>query len=347
MLSEYSARRRVFWTTTGVTAVLCLPWLGPMLQKLLTSVQGLTEDKPLMRYSHDMSEALPEAGRLLFGGEHFTWLLVMVLAAVGAVLLVKSKRRLGRLVAIAIGVSIVAELHILWQLQQAKGIMYVDVRHYIWLAPVLAIGIAALPRTIPAGVVLVLQLWTAVVLVAQTPKPDIRAATDYVAQHATGPEHAIGFLPAPWYQPLVEYYLLGTCPGLVHGRSHEGWWSTADCTQYEKPRPGTLYGFPPTPERMHWSMRRQEVKFLWVIDIRDHRFGLPTPPTDPQERYHCWSEKEPALIRRKHFGEWVTVSLYDARYLQAAPKPPAEQPNAVIRTVTSAQAWELQCDAVP
>ena len=43
--------RRGFWRTTATTAVLCLPWVGVMLEKLATSVEGLTEDKPIMRYS--------------------------------------------------------------------------------------------------------------------------------------------------------------------------------------------------------------------------------------------------------------------------------------------------------
>lgn len=336
--------RRRFVDTTAICALLCLPWVGALLDKLLVSVQGLREDSPLMRYSHDTGEATTEALRVLLGS---AWWSTLALVVAGALLLWRrgpAARRLGTLIAIAAGVGLVAELHIVWQLQRSKGILYVDVRHYIYLAPLLLIGVATLPRHVAAALVLVLQLWTSVPMVVSLEKPDVRSAVAWITRYADSPAHGVAFLPAPWYQPIVERYLTGICPGLVHGRSHEGWWKLDDCYQSDVPIPGALYGFPPDPDRLYASLRREELLFVWVIDIRDHRFGLPVPPTEPQERFHCWpAAQDGAVLERREFGPWVTVTLLDARRLRDGGPPPPARPPGPARTVTAAQAWELDC----
>ncbi|MFT7626209.1 MAG: hypothetical protein ACI9WU_005404, partial [Myxococcota bacterium] len=221
-----------------------------------------------------------------------------------------------------------------------KGIVYVDVRHYLYLAPVLLVGAATLPRSLGAAV-LVLQLATSVPLVS-TDKPDVRSAMAYVRKHATGPEHGVGYLPAPWYEPLVEFYLTGACERLVHAHSREGWWSLDNCFYSEFPVEGAIYGYPPSAERFRQAAERTQLDFLWMVEIQDHRFGLRTPPTTLQEQWHCYKAVESALIRRKEFGHHVTVSVYDAARLRTLASPAAPADTSV-RTVTSQKSWELQC----
>ncbi len=151
----------------------------------------------------------------------------------------------------------------------------------------------------------------------------------------------MAYLPAPWYEPIVELYLTGPCERLVHAHSREGWWSLDDCFYSEFPVERAVYGFPPSAQRLHWAARRTELELLWIVDIRDHRFGLKTPPTTLQEQWHCWTAKDDALVRQREF-DGVTLSVYDARRLQAVPDPPAP-PDSAPRTVTSEQSWELPC----
>jgi hypothetical protein len=277
------------------------------------------------------------------GGPSLTWIALLALSVGGALFLIRRGHRLGSLILITLGIGFLAELHILWQLQRSKGILYVDIRHYVYAAPLLLLAIAALPRHVAAAAALGLQLVVSVPMVSALEKPDVRRAAAWVTSYADGPEHGVAFLPAPWYQPIVEYYVLGVCPELVHGRSHEGWWLTKDCFQSEDPLEGSLYGFPPNPERLHASSRRRQIEYFWVIEIRDHRFGLPVPPTDPMERYECWEERDKALMQRRSFGPWVTVSLYDAQRMAMLPSPPAYDEDQPVRTVTAAEAWELPC----
>lgn len=343
-------RRRMFWETTATTALLCLPWIAPMMDKLLQSVHGLTEDAPIMRYSHDPFEATSEAFRMLFGGPSPTWLLTAALICAGTAMLWRQRGRLGRLgplIVVAAAVGLLAELHILWQLSRAKGITYVDVRHYIYLGPLLLLAVPATairwPRAghVAAALALSLQLWTSVGLLS-TGKPDVRSAVEHMRPHL-GPDHGIAFLPAPWYQSILEYYLFGVCPDLVHARSHEGWWTLDRCEQSEEPAPNSVYGFPPTPERMASSARRSQLRYLWVLEIRDHRFGLPVAPTTPQERFLCWEGKKRALMETKTFGPWVTLELYDIQALRTLPGPPPAGELPPVRTVTAAEAWQLRC----
>ncbi|MFT7625585.1 MAG: hypothetical protein ACI9WU_004776, partial [Myxococcota bacterium] len=114
-------RFKSLWITTATTAALCLPWLPALIHKLTTSVEGLERDQALMRYSHDLTEALPEAGRLLIGGPSGTWALGLLLVLLGSGLLLRQRHVLGHLLVAASVVGLAAELHILWQLQTSKG----------------------------------------------------------------------------------------------------------------------------------------------------------------------------------------------------------------------------------
>jgi len=334
---------------TGVTAVLCLPWLPPMLMKLDKSVKGLAEDKPIMSYSHELSEAVSEAFRMLLGGPFPVWCGLLVLILCGIAVLRKQGSTLAWLAVAAGIIGIASEAHITWQIQQSKGILYVDIRHYIYLVPLLFVPIVALPMRIFALPVVAVQIWSSVPIVTESlEKPDVRGAVAYIEKYAAQREdsdrHAVAYLPAPWYEPLLEYYLFGVCDDLGHARRHEGWWDTATCEFNEGPQPGTIYGFSPNPERAWAARRRLQLSYLWVIDIRDHRFGLPVPPTDPQERYLCWKSKDNALVQRRMFGSWVTLSLYDMqmlRELETGPIPPSE----LIRSkeVRAADAWPPSC----
>ncbi|MFT5430373.1 MAG: hypothetical protein ACI9OJ_001047 [Myxococcota bacterium] len=340
MVSAGRERRRTVAEVTGFTAILCLPWIPALLNKLFTSVAGLSEDQPLMRYSHAMGEATTEAFRLLLGTH---WWAVLPLVVVGSVMLFRSQRRLFWLVVSTASVGLVAELHILWQLQTSKGIVYVDVRHYIYLAPILLIPVAALRfgRGVCAALVTASLIASSIPMVSLA-KPDARNAIAYLKKFAAGPEHAIAYLPAPWYESILEYYLFDICPDLVHARSREGWWDLETCEFSETPKEGTVYGFSPSPERAHLSTRRRGLKYLWVLDMRDHRFGLAVPPTDPQERFLCWKDADQALIQKKTFGEWIELSVYDAAKLRLAEPPPEFKPHPA-QTVTSDEAWQLKC----
>jgi|GEM_PF-6495544 uncharacterized membrane protein (UPF0136 family) len=343
-------RRRILWETTAVTALFTLPWVPALFDKLATSVEGLSEDSMLMRYSHEPLEATSEAFRVLLGSPSPFWILVLVLVAVGIIALIRQESRLGVLIAIALGIGLLAEAHILWQLNRSKGIVYVDVRHYIYLVPLLAAAVVSVPVRGPvpffrpaAVATLGLHLWMVWPMVTSLEKPDVRSAVAYVQSHAA-PDQGIGFLPAPWYQPIVEHYLFGSCPKLIHARSHEGWWRLDTCEPLERPEENTIFGFPPTPERLHQSAQRRELTRLWVIDIRDHRFGLAVPPTDPQERFLCWDCREQARLQNPiFFGKWVVVEVFDARQLQECASPPKSNETKTSRSVTSAEAWQLEC----
>jgi len=342
LLITLPAPRRGFWETTAATAVLCLPWVPALFNKLLVSVQGLTEDRPIMQYSHRLDEAASEALRVLVGGPTPAWALCLVAILIGTIYLFQRKSRLAWLITIAAGIGLLAELHIAWQLQRSKGILYIDIRHYIYLAPLLLIPVAAMRRHVVFAVVLILQLWVSGPMVTSLEKPDVRRAVEYIHKYAAVPTNAIAFLPAPWYQPIVEFYLTGPCPDLVHGRSREGWWQLKDCYFSEEPIANSVYGYPPDPDRVWASARRTQLDQFWVIKIRDHRFGLPVPPTEPQERFMCWKGAQKALVGRREFGPWVTVHVYDRAKLHlGGPPPPARTGPA--RTVTAAEAWEQPC----
>jgi hypothetical protein len=341
---------RELWRVTGTTALMCLPWLPAMLMKLDTSVKGLAEDKPIMSYSHELTEAVSEALRMLIGGGYPVWCAVLVLIVVGAVALWRRGSDLAWLAVVAALVGILSEAHITWQIQRSKGILYVDIRHYIYLVPLIFVPIAALPKQVLILPVLLAQIWSSVPIVLETlEKPDVRGAVAYIdkyaAQSSDSDRHAVAYLPAPWYEPLLEYYLLGVCDDLGHARRHEGWWNTSTCEFSEGPKPRTIYGFSPTPERVWASRRRLQLNYLWVLDIRDHRFGLPVPPTDPQERYLCWTARDAALIQRRSFGSWVTVSLYDMnalRELKVGPSPP--ETSLRSKEVRALDAWPPRCE---
>ena len=339
-------KRQALREVVATTAVLCLPWIPALLDKLLISVHGLREDAPLMRYSHDLTEATSEAFRVLLGGPSPLWGITLALVVAGVIYLWRADhRRLAWLVISASLIGLVAELHITWQLGQSKGIVYVDVRHYLTLAPVLLLAVAALPKHVATAVAMALCLMTSVPMVTSLEKPDVQAAAAYVKKYATTPEHGVGFLPAPWYEPILERYLLaddGVCPGLTHGRSREGWWRWDNCFFSEEPILGGVYGFPPSPKRLHQASGRAQLTYLWVVDIRDHRFGLPVPPMVPQDQTRCWKAAQSAVLQTKEFGPWVTVTLYDARKLYAAGAPP--EIDTAVRTVTSAEAWARECE---
>ncbi len=340
---------RELWRVTGATALCCLPWLPAMLMKLDTSVKGLAEDRPIMGYSHEIGEAVSEALRMLFGGVTPLWLVVLGLVFLGTWTLWRRGSPLSSLAIAAMAIGLLAEAHITWQIQQSKGILYVDIRHYIYLVPVLLMPIAAIPRYWATGLVLAIQLWASTpIVMEELEKPDVRTAVEYIhkyaAQRTDSDRHAIAYLPAPWYEPLLEYYLLGICDDLGHARRHEGWWNVKTCDFHEGPQPGTIYGFSPTPERAWASRRRLQLNYLWVVNIRDHRFGLPVPPTDPQERYLCWTAREDGLLDRRAFGSWVTVSLYDMATLRQLKTPPSNPPDSLVpRVVRAHDAWPPQC----
>jgi hypothetical protein len=333
--------RKAFWRTTAVTALLCLPWIGVMLTKLFTSVAGLHEDQPIMRYSHAWPEAAGEGGRMLLGTPAALLWVGAALLAAGLFFLWRKHRRLASLLLVSLGVAVVAEAHILWQLSAVKGIVYIDVRHYLYLTPLIAAAIAAIPYSAIAAGYLAIQLSVSAPMVSGLEKPDVRSAAQYIKKYAK-PNHGVALLPAPWYQPILEHYLLGECPGLVHGRSHDAWWSYGSCKQSETPQEGSIYGFPGTPERIYQSTRRKNLEYLWVVDIRDHRFGLAVPPTDPQERFLCWEARKKALMAETRFGKWVVVSLYDMRRLEMLSPPPKAE-KLLPKTVTSDEAWQLNC----
>ena len=341
---------RELWRLTGATAILCLPWLPAMLMKLDTSVKGLSEDKPIMSYSHELGEATSEALRMLFGGAFPAWCAVLVGIAFGVLVLLRKKSPLAWMVIAAGVVGVLAEVHITWQIAASKGILYVDIRHYIYLVPLMFVPVVALPQRWLPGLALLLQVYSSYPIVTESlEKPDVRNAVAYIdtyaAQRADSDRHAVAYLPAPWYEPLLEYYLLGVCDDLGHARRHEGWWNTSTCEFNEGPKPGTIYGFSPSPERAWASRRRLQLNYLWVLDIRDHRFGLPVPPTDPQERYLCWSERDTALIQRKAFGDWVTVSLYDMTRLRELAVGPEEPASVMVSKETrAADAWPPRCE---
>ena len=98
-----------------------------------------------MRFSHEPLEATDEAFRILLGGPTPGWVLVLVLVIVGTVALIRQRRPLGSLIVMAVGIGLLAEAHILWQLNRSKGIVYVDVRHYIYLVPLLCAAIVSFP----------------------------------------------------------------------------------------------------------------------------------------------------------------------------------------------------------
>jgi hypothetical protein len=180
-------------------------------------------------------------------------------------------------------------------------------------------------------------------MVASLDKPNVRQAANYIHKHATN-KHAVALLPAPWYHPILERYLLGICPDLVHARSFDGWWQYGDCRLEEFPMEESVFGFPGTPDRMYNAVQRPNIDYLWVVDIRDHRFGLPVPPTEPQERFLCWEQLNTALMDTRKFGKWVTVALYDAKKMRLLKRPPPPlEAFDHARVVTSAQSWELHC----
>ena len=333
-------RRAVLRTTVLTATLLILPATAMVLAKLWTSVVGLHEDQPVMRYSHDPLEATTEALRLLVAGPG--WALWGGLALVVYGVWRQRRSPLGRLALVAVGLGLLAEAHILWQLHRSKGILYVDVRHYVYLVPLLGVSVAAArPRWVGMAA-LGLQLWTAIPLVTQLEKPDVRGAVSYIRPYLQ-PNHAVAFLPAPWYEPIVETYLLGICPELVHARSYDAWWSLDGCRQTEQPAAGSVYGFPFLPERMHALARRRQLDYLWVIDIRDHRFGLPVPPSEPQERFLCWEGARAAVLMERAFGPWVRLWLLDTKKLAQSAPPPPPAPPGPASSVTGAGAWERPC----
>jgi len=342
--------KRLALETAAFTALATLPWIPAMLNKLATSVQGLGEDSAIMRYSHEPLEATSEAFRVLLGSPSLGWIVVMILVIVGTVHLIRVQTRLGTLIGLAILFGLLAEAHILWQLHASKGILYIDVRHYLYLIPLLTAGVVATPIKGPISwatpsAVLVFFLHLAMVLPMATSleKPDVRSAVALIHSHAAS-DQAVGTLPAPWYDPIVEHYLLQGCPDLIHARSHDGWWSLDNCSSYETATDGSIFGFPPSPLRLHQAAQRTELKRMWVIDIRDHRFGLAVPPTAPQEQYLCWPCRKKALVQPTlQFGPWVRVDVLDPRIIADCEKPPAPDTNRAIEVVTSAQSWELNC----
>lgn len=336
-------RFRPLLEVVATTALLCLPAISLLLEKLVTSVQGLTEDQPMMRYSHALGEAIPEALRVLFGGEAYTWALVAALAVWGAV---RGRGPQRRLLVVAALVAVVAEVHITWQLSVAKGIIYVDIRHYIYLVPVLVEALVAALGSRWGRAVWLTPLIAATtslpIALGQLPKPAAAEAVTWVREQALSPEHGIAYLPAPWYSGIVELYLTGPCDGLVHGRSFEGWWSLESCALSESPVAGSVYGFPFGADRLWTSRLRRGLRWIWLIDFRDHRFGLPVAPSVAQEAMACWPSLTAAIVQTRHFGPWVTVSKVDVERLRAgAPPPPATAPP--VRTVRARDAWPIQC----
>ena len=334
-------RRGAVLPMVAATSLLVLPGLAGLLLKLGDSVGGLREDEPVMRWSHAWTEALSEAFRVLLGGPTPVWAATLALAVWGTVRLVRRRSPLGSLTIVTAVVAVVAEAHIVWQLSRSKGIVYIDVRHYLWLGPILLAPVLVLPRHVAAAAVIGLELWTSVPMVTTLEKPDVRSALSWVKKYAKK-DHGVAFLPAPWYQPIVELYLFDVCPDLVHARGMDGWWRYDGCAFTEVPVDNSVYGFPWTPERIWQSTRRLNLHYLWVLDIRDHRFGLPVPPTEPEGRFRCWTGLEAARVGvEKHFGDWVSVGLYDVSKLRTAAPPPPADPT--IRTGTSAEAWERAC----
>ncbi len=309
-------RYRPFFALTAGVFVLCAPALGLLLDKLVTSVQGLVEDQPMMRHSHALTEAIPEALRVYFGGERWAWAGVLI-ATVAATL--RSPAPLRRLALVAAAVAVLAEAHILWQLSRSKGIVYVDVRHYLAWLPLTAVLLAG-ARPWLVGLCAALMLTTsAPMITGALQKPDAREAFEWLKARATGPEHGVSILPAPWYSAIGEYYLLGICDELVHGRSFEGWWEPGTCALHEQPKAGTMYGFPFGADRFWLSRLRRGLTTLWLVDLRDHRFGLPVPPSTAQEAFLRWTSLTPEVEVR--FGPWVTIRGYAVSALEA---PPAE-----------------------
>ncbi len=351
------AARPAALRTVATGVVLLLPAVPLLFDKLFVSVVGLREDQPLVRYSHAWPEALGEAARLLGGGTALTGTVVLLICLGAVAMTWRSHPITARLAACGVVASVLAEAHVLWQLSVAKGIVYVDVRHYGWLVPLLALPVAAAATALwhrsTLGRGLAIALVAALVsangvttsTLLHTERPAVARAVAVVSSHAT-PRDAIAFLPAPWYQPMIELALFGRCLALTHGRHQDGWWRREDCGFEEQPRPDTVFGFPWTPERMRQTAQRHEIDRLWVIDIRDHRFGLAAPPTTPQEAFHCWRERDThvagAVRWHRALGPWVTVWLLDARALAQAAPPPT--PSAQIRVVRSAEAWPIRCD---
>jgi hypothetical protein len=333
--------RKAFWRTTATTALLCLPWMGVTLTKLFTSVVGLSEDQFIMRYSHRWSEAASEAGRMLLGVPAELIFVGLGLLLAALIFGWRKHRRLASLVLIALAVGAVAEAHILWQLKSAKGIIYVDVRHYLYLVPLMMAVVALLPYQSIAAGFLALQLSVSVPQVIYMEKPDVRAASEYIKKYAQS-NHGVALLPAPWYQPILEKYLLGECDALIHARSYDAWWVFDSCTQHEMPVANSIYGFPGTAQRIYQSTRRKHLEYLWVVDIRDHRFGLAVPPTVPQENFLCWHARHKALLKEKNFGRWVRLSLYDVRRMEMLDPPPPVG-NLLPKTVSANEAWRLDC----
>ena len=338
LVAPASAFRPTIWVT-ATTALLCLPALGLLVEKLFTSVHGLGEDQPVMRYSHTLGEAIPEALRVLFGGEHWLFVVGLALTALGAW---RSDGALRKLAWVAGALALLAELHVTWQIARSKGIVYVDIRHYVFLVPLVALLIAKAGRwAIPLAVAV--QLTTSAPMLSGTlDKPDARAAVSWVKRHAVTPADAVSFLPAPWYSGIVEYYLLGVCPELVHGRSFDGWWTPATCALSEAALPGAVFGFPFGTERVWKAHRHRELKRLWLIDLRDHRFGLPVAPSSPQEDFACWPGLGEVQIAGRHFGPWATVRVYDLEKLDrlGAPPAPLERP---VESVRAGDVWPIKC----
>ncbi len=350
--SSWRDRFRPLLQVTATTALLCLPAISLLFEKLVTSVQGLTEDQPMMRYSHALSEAIPDALRVLFGGESFGWTVVAALAIWGAV---RGEGPVRRLLVVAAIVAIAAEVHITWQLSVAKGIVYIDVRHYIYLVPVITEALVALLRGQVGRRQVGRIAWVAPLVAATTalpiatgrlPKPAAAEAVTWVREQASSPEHGIAYLPAPWYSGIIEVYLTGPCVGLVHGRSFEGWWSLETCALSETPQAGSIYGFPFGADRLWTSRSRRGLRWLWLIDFRDHRFGLPVAPSVAQEGMACWPSLAAATVQTRHFGPWVTVMKLDLERLRAG-SPPRPLATPPVRTVRAGDAWPIACDDDP
>ena len=183
-----------------------------------------------------------------------------MLIVVGAVALWRRGSDLAWLAVVAVLVGILSEAHITWQIQRSKGILYVDIRHYIYLVPLIFVPIAALPRQVLILPVLLAQIWSSVPIVLETlEKPDVRGAVAYIDKYAAQSPILIAmqsaYLPAPRYEPLLEYYLLGVCDDLGHARRHEGG-GTLVRASLVRVQAWTIYGFSPTPERV-WASRRR------------------------------------------------------------------------------------------
>ncbi|MBT9557409.1 MAG: glycosyltransferase family 39 protein [Myxococcales bacterium] len=339
------ARFRPLLEVTATTALLCLPAISLLLEKLVTSVQGLSEDQPMMRYSHALDEALPEALRVLFGGDSTAWVLVAALAGWGGT---RGRGPVRRLLVVAAVVAVVAEVHITWQLSAAKGIVYIDVRHYIYLVPIWVEALLAVLGSRWGRAAWLAPLVAATtslpIALGQIPKPAAAEAVTWVREQADSPEHGIAYLPAPWYSGIIEVYLTGPCAGLVHGRSFEGWWSLESCALSERPADGSVYGFPFGADRLWTSRLRRGLRWIWLIDFRDHRFGLPVAPSVAQEAMACWPSLTAAIVQTRHFGPWVTVSKVDVERLRDG-APPPQSATPPVRTIRAHDAWPIRCSS--